>query len=371
MARIVILSRRGITHPLSGGAGRYIHEIFRRLTHIHSVTVLADGGPNREPVEVIDGITYRHFPRAFLRATQPIRYITEFASKADVLIDNADVAIPWLSPLFAKAPRITVIHQLVKEIFYRQLPRPLSDLGFLVEPFLYRLYSQSNIVAASNSTAQDLISFGIPRDKISVVTPGCAIVAQAPVRLSLRSPHSIGCVSRLVRYKGVEIGLRAFARVVDRLPDAHLLVAGVGPCHVELQNLTDKLKLSKNVTFLGRISELSKFKLYGETRISIAPSQREGFGISVIEANSVGTPVVGWNVPGLRDSIVDGTTGLLAPFPNEEMFADHVMTLLTDDHEWNRLSENASKWAREHSWDKSAGRFEELVERTLNASANR
>jgi glycosyltransferase involved in cell wall biosynthesis len=367
MARIVVLSRRSIRHPLSGGAGRYIHEIFRRLTPIHRVTVLADGGPDCEAIEEIDGITYRHFPGFFLRATQPIRYVTEFASKADILIDNADVAIPWMSPLFSRAPRITIIHQLVREIFYHEFPRPVSDLGFLLEPFLYRLYSQSNVVAASSSTAEDLIRCGVPKDKISVVTPGCAIVVQPPVQLSLRSPHSIGCVSRLVRYKGLQIALRAIARVVNRFPDTHLFIAGVGPYDVELQRLADKLGLSENVTFLGRISEHRKFRLYSGTRISIAPSQREGFGISVMEANSVGTPVVGWNVPGLRDSIVDGTTGLLAPFADEEIFAHHVATLLTDDHEWNRLSENASKWAREHSWDKSAGQFEQLVERALNA----
>src|SRR5438093_13651384 len=129
--------------------------------------------------------------------------------------------------------------------------------------------------------------------------------------------------------------------------------------------MSQDLGISKNVRFLGRISENSKFKMYGETRVAISPSHREGFGISVIEANSVGTPVVGWNVPGSRDAIVDGTTGLLAPFPNNEAFADRISMLLTDDKTWNKLSDSAWQWAQEHTWDKSAKEFERIIDSTL------
>src|SRR5437879_5906331 len=106
MRRIVVLSRRDITHPLSGGAGKYIHEIFRRLTTRYSITVLAEGGPSRRPLEGIDGIAYRHFPGTFQRMMLPARYVTRFARRTDLLVDNADVAIPWLSPFYSKLPRI-------------------------------------------------------------------------------------------------------------------------------------------------------------------------------------------------------------------------------------------------------------------------
>ena len=132
--------------------------------------------------------------------------------------------------------------------------------------------------------------------------------------------------------------------------------------------MANNLGLSGNVSFLGRISDDSKFKLYGETRVAIYPSHREGFGISVMEANSVGTPVVGWNVPGSRDAIVDGTTGLLAPFPDHEAFADRITMLLNDDKTWNKLSDSAWQWAQEHSWDKSAKEFERIIESTLGTA---
>jgi glycosyltransferase involved in cell wall biosynthesis len=361
MARIVVLSRRSVANPLSGGAGRYVHEIFRRLTPRHSITVLSGGASDCNPVEVIDGITYRQFPGAFHRILLPIRYVSKFARKTDLLIDNSDVGIPWLSPLYSRIPRITIIHQLVREIFYDELPRPISDLGFTLEPMMYRLYSKSKIVAASQSTASDLILCGIPRRNIDVIEPGCPNPGLPVTSLSERSPKTIGCVSRLMKYKGLQLALKSLSKVAKGFPDIQLLVAGSGPYQEDLSRLSVNLGISKNVHFLGRVSEQSKFKLYGQTRLAIYPSFREGFGISVIEANSVGTPVVGWDVPGSRDSIIDGRTGLLAPFPDESAFADRICTLLTDDQAWHNLSESASKWALDHSWDKSAKDFENVV----------
>jgi glycosyltransferase involved in cell wall biosynthesis len=367
MARIVVLSRRSIIHPRGGGACRYVHEIFRRLTDSHSITILASGGGNlgSKPIQEIDGIDYRHFPESSHRVLLPARYLAKFAGKTDLLIDNSDVGIPWLTPLYARAPRITIVHQLVREIFYQELPRPISDIGFISEPLLYKLYSGSKIVAASQSTAQDLIDLGIPVDNIDVVSPGCTIPSGPRATLGERSPNTVACVTRLMRYKGVQLALMAIKRIVRDSPDARLVIAGAGPYQNELERIAQDFGISKNVEFLGRVSDESKIKLYSESRVMISPSQREGFGMSVIEANSVGTPVVGWDVPGLKDSIVHNETGLLAPFPNDQEFAEQVARLLNDDKTWERLSQNAWQWAGNHTWDQSANSFRKVIEATL------
>src|SRR5690242_16019837 len=129
MKQVIVLSRRDITHPLSGGAGRYIHEIFRRLTTRYAITVLAEGGRGSKLVEEIDGITYRHFPGRFHRILLPPRYVAKFARRTDLLVDNADVGVPWLSPLYSNVPRIVVIYQVAGNIFHHELPRPLSEIA--------------------------------------------------------------------------------------------------------------------------------------------------------------------------------------------------------------------------------------------------
>ncbi len=366
MARIVVLSRRGIRHPLSGGAGRYVHEVFSRLTDRHSITVLSGGLKGRKPVEEIDGITYRYFPDSFHRILLPVRYIGRYAGKTDLLIDNSDVGMPWLSPLYVKKPRIVIIHQLVREIFYDQLPRPISDIGFRIEPLMYRVYSNSRVVAASDSTANDLVQYGVRRKNIDVIEPGCWNLGFHRKELTERSPFTIGCVSRLMKYKGLQLAFRALDRVKRQSPEVRLLIAGAGPYQRDLIRMAVRLGISENVTFMGRISEESKFKLYSESRIAISPSVREGFGISVIEANSVGTPVVAWNVPGLRDSVVDNETGFLVPFPDERAFAKEILTLLDNDEVWNRFSENALKWSAIYSWDRASKKFDRVIDEVLD-----
>src|SRR6266487_5468718 len=208
MIRITVLSRRGIGHPLSGGAGRYVHEIFRRLTSYYSVTILSSGWARGPSEQELDGITYRHFLGAFHRLSLPARYLVKFAGKTDLLVDNADVGIPWFSPLYSRKPRITIVHQLVREIFYDELPRPLSDLGYALEPLLYRLYSKSKIVAVSQSTARDLFDCGISKENIEVISPGCTNPGLPQASLTDRAPKTIGCVTRLMKYKGLQLALK-------------------------------------------------------------------------------------------------------------------------------------------------------------------
>ena len=140
----------------SGGASQYLHEVFKRLTGSHNITILSEGAPSAKGIEEIDGIRYFNVGKAFPRFVIPIKYISSFARNADVLIDHADVAIPWLSPLFVSKPRITIVHQLVKEIYYYQLSRPWAEIGFRAEKAIYRLYSGSRIVTSSGSAAKEL-----------------------------------------------------------------------------------------------------------------------------------------------------------------------------------------------------------------------
>ena len=364
MSRIVVLSRRNITHSRAGGASQYLHEVFTRLTDSHEITVLSEGAPSAREEEEIDGIRYINIGKALPRVAIPIRYLVNFARKADLLIDHADVAIPWLSPLYVSKPRITIVHQLVKEIYYYQLSRPWAEVGIRAERAIYKLYSGSRIVTSSGSTARELAELGIPIGNISVIIPGHDKHTVSRRPLKDRGVRII-CVSRLVRYKGIQYALRAFRDVLLTCPNATFRIAGTGPFQRELYLIADSFDVSRNVEFFGRVSTETKFDLLSKSRVAVFPSIRDGYGISVIEANSVGTPVVGWDVPGPQDSIVDGVTGLLSPFPNEKAFATSLTTLLTDDTTWEHMSQNAWKNSNEFSWDRAASEFRKVIDLSL------
>src|SRR2546426_6682729 len=370
MANIVILSRRTITHPLAGGASVYLHEIFRRLTHRHNITVLSQASDGISRTQEIDGIKYVNFGTNYIRPVLPLKYLTQYSKKADLLVDHGDVAIPWLSPLYSHTPKIAIVHQMVKEIFYYEFGRPVADLGSLVEKIIYKAYTGCPIVAVSSSTANDLYGLGINREHVHIIPPACSI-AGSKVPLEDREIMTITCVARMMRYKGLDLALGIFRDLLEKFPSARLELAGSGPHENELRELVMTLGLSDHVHFLGRVSDFDKIKLYQSSRVLLNPSIREGYGISVIEANSYGTPAVGWDVAGMRDSVINGSTGLLAPFPDKEAMSQNIETLLTNDEIWRRLSENSWKWAHSHSWDESAKQFQILIDGTLGSKSLR
>jgi len=168
-----------------------------------------------------------------------------------------------------------------------------------------------------------------------------------------------------MRYKGLHYAIRALHRIEKELPDATLQIAGSGPYQRELHKLAHDIGVDSKVTFLGRVTERRKLELYRESRAIILSSIREGYGLSVIEANSFGTPAIGWNVPGLRDSIIDKNTGLLASFPHADDLTRQIYNIMTDDSAWNSMSEKAWRWANRHSWGQSARDFGETIELVL------
>src|SRR6185437_13605454 len=117
----------------------------------------------------------------------------------------------------------------------------------------------------------------------------------------------------------------------------------------------------KSVTFCGRVDESEKAKLLAKSWAAIQPSQMEGWGITVIEANAAGTPVIASRVNGLQDSVNDGLTGILVPAGNIAQFANAMMKIADDDSARMNLSEQARLWAKNFDWSKSADLFYNLI----------
>jgi glycosyltransferase involved in cell wall biosynthesis len=368
MARIVVLSQRSVRHPLSGGADKYVHEIFRRLTDRHSITILSSGGILSKPVEEIDGIEYRHFPDAIHRMTLPARYLTKFAGKTDLLIDNSDVGIPWLSPFYTKVPKILVAYQVARDIFRHELVRPLSEIAVSLEPRIYSAYRNCRIVTCSPSTKDDLVSLGIPSERITAIRPGIddSFRAFDPDGLRFSDPTII-CISRFQRYKGLGYAIRSLKLILEKVPAAKLLIIGNGD-PTELKEAVSRTDYQGSIQILERLPNAwndEKRVLLSRSHLLLIPSVREGYGIVVIEANACGTPAIGWSVPGVRDSIINGTTGLQVPFGNIQYLAEAIVKVLSDSQGFAKMSRSAIDWARHHSWDTAAEQFGEVIDSSI------
>ncbi len=91
------------------------------------------------------------------------------------------------------------------------------------------------------------------------------------------------------------------------------------------------------------------------------PSPKEGWGLTVVEANACGVPGVASDRPGLRDSVIDGTTGFLVPYGDSVAFADKAIRILEDGELWKRMSNASLERVKELTWQRCARETEKLL----------
>ena len=127
-----------------------------------------------------------------------------------------------------------------------------------------------------------------------------------------------------------------------------------------------KLRNSKieDIIFYGHVSNELKYQMLSKAHLVLAPAVREGWGLVVTESNAMGTPVIAYNVPGLRDSVKHGETGILVKDNSPESLAHAALSLLNDPILLRKYSVNALEFSRQFNWDNTA----DIFDRTINTN---
>ena len=364
--KILVQNWLDIKHPEAGGAEVHLHEILKRLVSKGHKIVLISSKYKGSRDEIIDGIHSIHigkkifFPLIFF-----LFYITKFRFKDfDIVIDDFS-KVPFFLPCYAKRPIIVIVHHYHGKIYFKELSQPLALCLYLWERLLIPCcYKNSTIVTVSKSTKKDLVKLGIPSKNIHVVYNAINndLVNEAfnkNIRKKSNRPMIL-YFGRVKKYKRLNHLLKAFKLVKEKIPKVKLVIAGKGNGYKHLIPLSMILGLD-SIEFRGVVSEEEKIKLLKEAWVSVTPSTKEGWGITVIEANACGTPVIAYKVPGLRDSIRHGYNGLLVENGNIKALSNAIINLIEDNDLREELSRNAKEWAKQFNWDKSAERFEKVL----------
>lgn len=344
------------THPQAGGAEVHLHEIFGRIAgQGHRVTLYCcahDGAPARETIDGIDVIraggrsTFNYTVRSWWKNHGR-------AMKPDIVIDDIN-KIPFFTPRFVDRPLLGIIHHLFGSTIYREAGLLSGSYVRWFERRIPSVYRSTPLCVVSESTRRELVDLGLPPGNIRIVHN--AINHDAfPMRVVAKEEHpTITYFGRLKKYKSVDHLLQAFVDVRQRLPDARLRILGTGDERPALETLARTLGIAESVTFHGYVSEADKTRLLSSSHVVVNTSIKEGWGITNIEANACGTPVVSADVPGLRDSVRDGSSGVLYPYGAIKSLAGILTRILIDDVERRRLSEGAVAWASTFTWARSA-----------------
>ncbi len=271
---------------------------------------------------------------------------------------------------------MAVVPHLFGTTVYREANPFSATYVWAAEQAIPRVYGDVDFEVISPSTKDDLVARGIDQERIRTIFCG---VDHA--RFTLDDPPTrnetplVVTWSRLRRYKCIDVAIRAFAIIAAQLPAAKMQIMGRGPDEDRLRRLVTKLGLDEKVIFRGFLPWEELVRTLHRSHVFLNPSPKEGWGLTVVEANQCGVPVVASDRPGLKDSVVDGETGYLVPFGDPEAFARVALRLLTEPELWHSVHEAAKQWAGSFSWGRctreSLAYFQAVAERTADGQAGK
>jgi glycosyltransferase involved in cell wall biosynthesis len=365
--RVLILNERDPRHPRAGGAEVHVAEIFGRLAaRGFLVTQLCSSFPGGAREEMQDGMRILRvgpLPFYYVQAGRACARITREGG-TDAVVECLN-KLPFLSPAYARAPVVALCHHLFGETAFRQVAWPIAAAVWSVERLIPWVYRRCPFVAISESTRGDLIRRGISGDRVEVHHPGIRRPDLVPPDPLERGPR-VAYVGRLEPYKNVDVLVRAVAQLVERFPAIELVVIGEGTDRTRLERLSASLGIDARVRFVGFVSDAEKDRWLASSRVCVCPSAKEGWGLTVIESNALGTPNVATDAPGLRDSVRDGETGFLVREGHVDGFAARIAELLRDDALAARMSKAALAWSQRFRWERAADQMADALEAAVS-----
>jgi glycosyltransferase involved in cell wall biosynthesis len=181
---------------------------------------------------------------------------------------------------------------------------------------------------------------------------------------------TIGTVKSLESVYRIDLLILAFSMLKKRqkLQNIRLMIVGGGSLEHELRSLSMTLGLSDQVEFTGKIEPQLIPAYHRQIDIFVNVSERESFGVSVLEASASGVPVIVSRTGGLTEVVLEGKTGLIVPVNKIEPLADAIEKLIHSEGNRKEMGSNGRKWVTENfDWNSSVG---QMVEEYRKASKN-
>ncbi|HEU4913916.1 MAG TPA: glycosyltransferase family 4 protein [Candidatus Saccharimonadales bacterium] len=359
--KILWLTWKDHKHPAAGGAEVISRELTTRLAADgHRVTLLTCGYAGAPRQEMIDGVqVIRIGSNRYAHPLQAsFHYLRRLQNKFDIVIEEVNAA-PYFSVFFGKqAKRFLFYHHLEREVWLHEAPAPVNYLGYyLLEPIATKILSRAKVplITVSESTKQDLAKYGFDPRQTHIISEG----------IELEPVKNLEQADKYARPTMLSLGaMRAMKRTLDQvkafeiakksLPDLELKVAGdsSGPYGKQVLDYIQASPHGQDITYLGRVSKEHKLELMRRSHLIGVTSVKEGWGLIVTEAASQGTPSVAYDVPGLRDSVRHGQTGLITS-PQPAALAGGIVKLLRDTPLYDRLRHAGWQWSKQITFEQS------------------
>ena len=376
--------------------GIFVHRLMREIVkHGHNVSVLAPyaGGKTKYNLEGVNVERFNYFyPKRFQK----------LAGRSG-MIDNVKegflVKLQVLTFLFSN-----VIHSLRKfrdmDVIHVQWPIP-NGLGALFLKKLYRILyintihgeevylskryhivfalkwlvnNSSKTITNSSATRDSCLGAGLNGENIQTIPFGVDIDFFKPLELPKNeNEFQILSVGYLIERKGFEYLIRAMKEALKRHENVRLKIVGSGPLESKLNNIIEELELVNEVEIIKNVSDVELLHLYNSSDLFVLPSitdsqgNTEGLGVVLLEAMACGIPVIGSNVGGIPDIIINNETGLLFNQKDSHDIAKKIVFSVENKSEMKKIAKNGLNSVRvKFNWEKIGELYLNFYHEVLN-----
>lgn len=349
--RVHVLAWRDLDDPDAGGSEVHADEFMRRwadrgldVLHRTSAAIGLPAEDTRHGYRVVRrGSRYSVFPRTIAAE------LTRRMGPYDALVEIWN-GVPWFSPVWCRAPRVTMFHHVHGPMWDQVMPGPLAPAGrFLEARFAPPFYRRGLTVTPSDATREELIELGFRPDRVQAF-PNGVDPTFSPGDSKTDHP-TIVAVGRLAPVKRFDRVIEAAVVARRRVPDLELQIVGSGPLLGELTAQVAAHGAQDWIRFAGRVPHAGLVDIYRRSWLVVSGSIAEGWGLSLTEGAACGTPCVATDIRGHRSSVIDGVSGVLA-IP--DALGTTIASVLADPDRLRTLRDGALRWAATLTWDASA-----------------
>lgn len=355
--------------PQTGGSGRWLWEVYRRLPRANYAIVAGDCRDARE----FDGTHELDVQRVqlqypdlgyfsvagYLRYREAAGKIAHMIRKEQIRAIHCGALLPdgWLGRMLARRFRIPLlVYMHGEETCYSNSSRQLKWMGRKV------LEEAKCVIANSENTRSILNSeWELPDEKIEVLHPGVDCEQFKPVdrsetarkRLRWSGRKVILTVGRLQERKGQDMLIRALPQIIESVPDALYAIVGNGADYERLEKLVLEHGVEQHVRFYRDLDDASMTECYQQCDLFVLPNRRvgndiEGFGMVLLEAQACGKPVIAGDSGGTRETMQIGRTGEVIDCTIPERLAASLTSYMKDGEKLERMGHNGRKWVEDN-----------------------
>jgi glycosyltransferase involved in cell wall biosynthesis len=228
------------------------------------------------------------------------------------------------------------------------------------------------IVVVSNDMLNSVLSLGADREKIVLNPYGVNTEMFTPVNV-LKSEPNFLAIGRFVDKKSPLSTVNAFNETVKKVPEARLWMVGDGPLLIEAKQLSQKLKLSNNITFTGVLnaseilSLMQSMRCFVQHSVTASDGDMEGTPNTILEASAAGLPIVSTRHAGIKEAVIEGETGFLVEEHDYRSMAARMIELAESPQLASTLGQNGRQHIiQNYNITQQIAKLDMLIARTVS-----